>query len=235
MDMYCTIEEVEFARGLSNKDFMQGGKVMSTEEYHNFMTQAIQWCSQAMNRYCNVKTFELHDVVEYHNGRYNGYDEPENQYETDYFLKQFPVYSIGNVWVDRVQSNAPANFVLQPMRTDTQSGNYIANIDNELGYIHFVSHYPSKGFNNVKVEYVAGYPRDSEQYQELKLICVRLMINFQLIKKKSQEIAVVRNTNVSDYSPFYSIGMSEELFSPHIKSELDRYKMLRFTNLGGFS
>ena len=235
MDKYCTIEDVELAGGLSNKDFMQGGHVMSQEEYVAFMDKSIQWCSQVINRYCNVKTFNLHNVTEYHNGRYNGFDEPEYQYDTDYFLKEFPCHSIGNVWVDRVQSNAPATFVLQPMRTDTTAGNYIAYIENELGCIHFVSHYPPVGHHNIKIEYVAGYPDDSQQLQEIRFICTRIMQNYQLFKKKVQEVATVRNTNIADYSPFYSIGISEELLTPQIRTELDRYRMLRFTNLGGFS
>lgn len=235
-DLYCTIQEVEQMGGLGKDDFMQGDHVMSSYEYEAFMNSAILWCGQIMHRYCNVDSFFLREVVEYHNGRVEqGEDDDITEYDKTYYTRMYPCSEIKAVYVDTADSTSPSSFERRVERSESQAGTYISSIEFELGSVYFTSHIPSKGYKNVKIVYDAGFAENSIQFKELKLICIRLVRNLQLLKKKEQEASTIRSANIRDYAQMFDMYSASEILTGTIATELDRYRVKRTPNVGGFS
>lgn len=235
-DRYCTIKEVEDMGGLGNDDFMTGNRVMSSSEYEAFMNSAIEWCGQIIHRYCNVETFFQRQITEYHNGRVEDGEEKEtSDFDRTYYTRVFPCTEISEVYVDENDVSSASNFVRRVERNESQAGTYIASVDLEMGTVYFTEHVPSKGYRNVKFVYTAGYDENSTQFRELKLICIRLVRNLQLLKKKEQEASTIRNSNVRDFAQMFDMYSASEILTGTIATELERYRIKRIPNLGGYS
>lgn len=235
-DRYCTIEEVEQMGGLGNDDFMQGDHMMSSSEYESFMDSSILWCGQIMHRYCNVETFFEKSVTEYHNGRVEtGSDEEATDYEKTFYTRVFPCTEINAVYVDTADVTSASKFELREERSEGNAGTYIPMIEFEMGSVYFTSHIPSKGYKNVKLIYTSGYSENSIQFKELKLICIRLVRNLQLLKKKEQEASTIRNSNIRDYAQMFDMYSASEILTGTIATELERYRVKRIPCVGGFS
>lgn len=231
--VFCTIEEVERQGGLGQIDFMQGDYAMSPEEYSSFMNNGILYCTQIIHRYCNVDSFFSHEVVEYHDGKYD--EDNTSDYTRIFYAREFPCAEILKLEVDESDSTSASSFTEYEPRSEHSGGQYIPMIEYELGSVYITRNVPSKGYKNVRLTYLAGYPEHSRPYQELKLICIRLVRNLQLLKKKEQEASTIRNTGIRDYSQMFDLYSAGEILTETIATELERYRVKRIPNIGGFS
>ena len=235
---YVTQDEVEAFTGFNFADFRNEGRAMTSAEFDEFIESCIDYVGQLIHRYCNVLTFELHDVIEYHNGRGGSDDERAcAQYlEADrcFYLRDNPVASITKVEVDLNPVHAPPNWEEVNERSDTAAGDYLFINENEHAYIRFHNKVPRQGIRNVRISYSAGYAPDSAQYNELKLVALRMVTNLLLLKKKYQESTTIRNANVKDYAQMFDIFQESDILTTTVAAQLERYRRITIPTSAGY-
>jgi len=73
-----------------------------------------------------------------------------------------------------------------------------------------------------------GIRQVRQNFNEIKLCCLRMASNILSNKKKIQEALTVRGTDVRDYAPMFDTN--DELLTDEIKRDLAKYRRYR---LGG--
>lgn len=227
---YVTQEEVVAFTGFAFSDFRNEGRVMTLTEFTAFLDSCINYVGQLIHRYCNVQTFEPHDVVEYHNGRGATDDEracfQHTEDDRSFYLRDNPVIKITKVESDTHPITEVPNWVELFERSDVSPGDYLFINDAELAYIRFHNQIPRKGIRNVRITYQAGYATDSEQFAELKLVALRMTTNLLLLKKKYQESTTIRNANVKDYAQMFDIFNESDILTTSVATQLERYRRI---------
>jgi hypothetical protein len=180
----------------------------------------------------------VHLATEYHDGRgCTGDWSNDDQYlEQDrrFYLQQQPLYASRynqfrtvKVWVDSNSESGTPHFV--PYFRRCASNAYSWEIRNkfDLAFIRFHSEIPSAGRENIKIQYWAGYPTESQEVQDLKMIALKAITeNLLMLKKKIQESTTIRASGVRDFAPMFEMrGMDTSILSDNVKKELDRYKI----------
>ena len=95
-----------------------------------------------------------------------------------------------------------------------------------FSYIYFEQNVPSKGNNNVKVVYVAGFDSDSEEIDAIRMIAQQISDNFLAKKKALQEASAARMIGTKESADMFKVQASD-VFTPDIRMQLDNFKRTR--------
>jgi len=198
---YTTQTEVEAYTSFGYTDFKQAGRAMTQQEWAAYLTQVINGVDQAINRFCGVQSFEEHEVTEYHDGRGMTGDRGRSYKESDRTILpiQQPVIEITEVAEDIGQKPGLPNWQVRHLRSELDTGDYeIMGVAGHFQYIRFFQKVPRKGNANVRILYTAGYPDNSPELDDIRLIALEMVANHLFSKKKDQESIAARMTPTRD-------------------------------------
>ena len=239
MGDYITVQDVINFCGFGVESFKTNGVVMTTPQFELFCNNAIDHIEQMLHKYCNVKSYALHTVVEYHDGRdesdtdssYDIYTEED----LEYALYQKPLSSVTTVEVDSADLTSVPAWSTMTERSASAAGDYTVITTNEYSVVRFHNNFPKARSQNVRITYVAGYSPSSAEYGDLKTAALRMMTNFLMLKRKVQESITIRDANVRDYSQIFDIYNESEILTDTIASQLERYRVRTVPTLYGYS
>jgi len=238
---YVTKAEVESLTSFANTDFKVAGVTMTEAQWTDLITSFIPVIDQAINRYCNVTSFDSStSIVEYHSGRGASDDEgimysgggltllgPNvGTYLTSdrtFYLREL-MYSMTSVEEDISSKTSVPNWTTRVVRTALVPGDYEVITQNELTKVIFNQNIPLWGENNVRITYNCGYGAATPQYLEIKLQALRMMSNLLLHKKKIQEAVNIRAQGVRDYSQMFDIMNESAIMTENITLILNKYR-----------
>lgn len=227
---YCSQTDILAYTGFTRTDFLLNGSEMTQAEWSDFLDLIIDDASQIVNRYCNVIDFNSHTVTEYHNG--SGATGDEDIYlDSDkvFTLRELPVISVTSVSRNISAATEIPSWSALTCVSGSSSGDYLLQTRYELTQIRIVSgNVPVHGYNNVKIEYVAGYASTSNEYLDIRLATIRIAQNLLLQKKKIQEATTIRASGIRDYSQMFSLFNETYVLTDEIKSVLDRYRRKQY-------
>lgn len=225
--------------GFSHTEFKVDGRAMTSTEFDDLIEFCDNYAAQLIHRYCNVPTFELHSVTEYHNGRGASDDERAHLQPTEsdrvYLLRENPVFQLTKVETDLNPVSSPPHWVEMRERTDSDPGDFVFVNDTEFAYIRFHNNIPVKGIRNVRIKYTSGYPYDSPQFKELKLIAIRIVTNLLLLKKKYQESSTIRAANVKDFALMFDVFLESDILTVPLAAQLERYRRITIPSSLGYT
>ena len=235
---YITRAEVENFTGFGYRDFKCDGRAMTSSEFEDLIRDSDLYVTQMIHRYCNVTSFELHDVAEYHDGRGGSNDERAHyqHIEADrrFYLRDNPVQSLTKVEVDLNPPYSVPNWVGVRERSDESAGDFIFVNEHEHAYIRFHNRVPWKGYRNVRISYVAGYAPESEKYQGIKMIALRMVTNLLLLKKKYQEATTIRAANVKDFAQMFDTFQESDILTIPVAAQLELYRRITVPTSAGY-
>lgn len=223
---YCNVNELSTYTGFSPSDFKVNGTVMTEAEWNNFLELIISNAYQKINRYCNVTSFETTTITEYHDGRGSTADfNTWSEFDKTFYLRESPIQSVTSVSVNNQSPSTKPVWTPLTEVTALADGDFIVNKNYDLGKIIIVSgKVPVKGYNNVKIVYVSGYPTTSNEYADIKMANILVAQNLLLQKKKVQEATTLRATGARDMSEMFALFNESYVLTNEIKNTLDRYK-----------
>lgn len=237
MVQYCTVEDVVNETGYSASDLSTFGCEMNQLQFENYIKQLIETSSSFVNRYCNVNTFEIHEVTdEYHTLQvpdinmtvgaypyYGGYPidfltYPSQQRMLRIYPRDYPVKTVTSVQINRARDNKMEDwFELQEVST-TQNGDWkLIDEGFDMKHILLTKYFPYVGTNNVKITYTAGFEPENDIWSIIKRGTILLVINFINYKKKNQEVVTVRAAGIRDYSTMFSTFTANQILTPEIQ------------------
>ena len=236
---YVTQSEIETFTGMANTDFKVGGVTMTPDQWTDFITVMIPNVEQIIHRYCNVTSFDsTTSIVELHSGKGASNDEygttgasiiygamgstylPSDR---TFNLREM-CYTLTSVEEDTNGKLQIPNWVTRAVRSVSVPGDYEVRVQNEVTSVVFNQNVPMYGENNIRITYKCGYGPNSAQYNEIKLMALRMMSNMLLLKKKVQEAVNIRAQGIRDYSQMFDIMNESAILTPNIKEVLDKYK-----------
>lgn len=239
---YVTRNDLEAFSGMSYTDFKIGGATMTESQWITFLGLTLPNIDQALNRYCNVTSFDpTTTIVEYHSGRganddeMGGFSPRYFTYGLDtqgttylmsdktFYLKEV-FYSLTSVEEDVSPKTTAPSWVTRTQRTTGVAGDFEVRTEDEVTTIVFHNNIPMYGEKNVKITYKCGYGTSTSQYSEIKLQALRMATNFLLLKKKVQEAVNIRAQGIRDYSQMFDIMNESSILTPNIKEVLDKYR-----------
>lgn len=223
---YFSESDIEQLTGFSTTDFKQDGVTMTSDQWTLFCATIVDWVTQMVNRYCNVVSFEPHEVTEYRNGLgATGDDDTYLDDDTTFYLRE---YGTGiTVYEDDNSKTGTEYFVARTARSTSATGDYSVATQNELTMIKFHDNYPVEGWHNVKITYWGGYESGSNELDEIKQICCDIAAEILRHKKKLQETTTLRATGVRDYAEMFKIDNEAVYLTPAIKERLHKYRKYR--------
>lgn len=224
-------EDIEQFTGFASSDFKQAGVSMTVAQWTAFASTVVDTCTQIMQRFCNVPSFESHSVIEYHNGRGatgDGYQYGCVYEERDrtFYLREYSTtvasvaenttYGAVPTWTDKVAQSA------------TLYGDYVWWSDNDITRVRFHDNVPIQGIRNVRITYTGGYPAGSSELYELKTIGLRLATNLLLYKKKVSESQTIRAMGTKDYAQMFEVQDERKILTQDIARDLCKYRRWDF-------
>ena len=225
---YFSQTDIEEYTGFNYTDAKNAGVTMNATQWATLCSNIVDYVTQTVNRWCNVESFESHEVTEYHDGKgAAGDDGTYLEWDITFFLREYAT-GVSTVYIDGNSKTATIDWATRWERSTATAGDYEVATRNELTTVKFHNNYPSEGTNNIKIVYYAGYPSGSSELNEIKLCCLRMASNILSNKKKIQEALTVRGTDVRDYAPMFDTN--DELLTDEIKRDLAKYRRYR---LGG--
>ena len=219
---YAKFEDVALMVGAQPQDFNYLGEEMTLPEYQQMVETMIEFAELQINRYCNVETFQLHEIEdELHSitnldrrGTLYGWTSPlagsiydlQDDYSENartILPREYPCYQVESVSVSFSAPSSPKVWKELQETTETQAGDY--NVVKRFNHTHITIGYnlPRFGINNCKISYQAGYPPDHAIFSQLKMATVMIVRNILNYKKASQEAYTIRGASVSDYSQMF--------------------------------
>jgi len=240
---YCTFEDVAMLVGASPVDFEYLGEPMTLPEFKTMVEGFIVFAEGIIHKYCNVTTFNLHNVEgELHTvgnleGRstLSGYSSPLvygisdmiNDFDDTnrrIMLREYPVSSVTNVNVSYTHPLGKKVWTHVDPITDEHGGQYEVVKRFLSTYILLGYNMPRYGVNNVKVDYIAGYPIGHEVFSQLKLAVAMVVKNILNYKKSSQEIYTIRGSSVQSYASMFA-GTDNSIFiSVEVRAIIDKWR-----------
>ena len=239
---YMTVVDVEQFTGMSHTDFKSAGAVMTRPEWLSFVESYITTIEQMIHRHCNVTSFDPTTVItEYHSGRganddeMGGYSPRYFTYGIDtqgttyltsdrtFYLREV-FYSLTSVKEDVNPKTSVPSWVSRTERSALVAGDFAVSTKNEVTTVIFHTNIPMYGENNVEIVYKCGYGTSTPQYREIKLCALRMMSNFLLLKKKTQEVTTIRAQGIRDFSQMFDMMNESAILTESIKLILDKYK-----------
>lgn len=223
---YFSQTDIEQYTGFASSDFKQAGSTMSATQWSSFCATLVDWVTQMVNRYCNVTSFEPHEVTEYHNGLgATGDSDTYLDDDTTFYLNE---YGTGlTVYEDNNAKTGTEYWVERDIRTSSATGDYAVATIHELTQIKFHDNYPKEGWNNIKITYWGGYASGSNELDDIRMICCDIAEEILKHKKKIQESTTIRQTGVRDYAEMFKPVYDTEFLSKPIKDRLHRYRRYR--------
>ena len=221
-------DEVEQFTGFSSSDFKDTGVTMNATQWTAFGTIIVKSAEQAMERFCNVDSFESHAVVEYHNGRgYSGDNGEYTEPDRTFFLREYAT-TVATVSENINYGSAAPDWATRWEQSPATFGDYVWWSDMQQVRIRFHQNVPYFGIRNVKIEYTGGYPAGSVELDELKTIGLRLATNLLLYKKKVGESQTIRAMGTRDYAPMFSLAEERAIMTEDIARDLCKYRRWDF-------
>ena len=231
--IYFDKESLEAFTGFATASFKDAGLTMTSSAWEQLVEEIDQGIAGWIHRWCGVPTFGSHYVSEYHNGRgQHGTEEIYAETDRVFFLREPPTGDPA-VYQDMAQEVATPNWVQSTPRSAATGGQYRYSTDNGLGIVRFHTNIPFEGYQNVRIDYWAGFPEGSDDLEYIRILAKRLASNLLLVKKKIQESQTIRNTGVRDYSQMFDLETDRKVFTPEIEMMLSRYRRYQFGG-GGF-
>jgi len=228
---YASVGDIYTYSGFEGVNFMADGYKMGDDEWREFLEDAILPSVDAfINRYCNVTTFELHEVVELKYGKGHTDDELHSVHLTprdedrQYLLKEHPVHEVTKVEIDINGMTSVPEWVELSERSDDTPGSYIVVSNFDYKYLYFIRDLPLRGHNMLRVTYTAGYPEGSQELDAIRLAATRVAINLLLYKKKVQEATTIRAFATRDYAQMFTIQNEAYFLTEEVKLILNRYR-----------
>lgn len=241
--MYCTFEDVADLIGASPEDFRFLNKQMNYDQFKDLINSYIQFATDEIDRYCNVKTFHEHEVTDelhsmvmmrnfpYATGYsapllYGIYDSQEDYTELsrEIFPREYPVKEITSVDVAFQPSTGGQVWKHLTERSPGVNGDYNVIQRFDHTHIQISRQVPRYGVNNCKISYVAGYPEGHQAWSQLKMACIMIVNNILNYKKASQEMYTIRGSSVQSYSPMFDNGVGGAFMTPDVMAILNRYR-----------
>ncbi len=227
MCAYFSQDDVEAYTGFSSSDFKWGGSAMSTASWATFCSFLVDTTTQLVNKWCNVTSFESHSVTEYHDGRGDaGDDDTYLDEDVTFYLREYAT-AVASVYEDANAKTGTINWTLRTERSTATAGDYEVATRNELVTVTFHDNYPVKGRENVKIIYTGGYASGSTELNELKWICLRIVKNILLEKKKIAESTTIRQAAVRDFSEMFKPVQEGQIMTDDIRRDLHKYRRYR--------
>lgn len=223
---YFSESDIEAYTGFGTSDFKQDAVTMTSAQWSAFCTTIVEYVTQLVNRYCNVVSFEPHQVTEYRNGMgASGDDDSYIDEDVTFYLGE---YATGiTVYEDDNAKTGTQYFVERTARSTSATGDYDVATRYELTMIKFHDNYPLEGWHNVKITYWGGYESGSNELDEIKLICLDIAAEILRHKKKLQESTTIRATGVRDYAEMFKIDNDPVFLTEGIKQRLHKYRKYR--------
>ena len=223
---YFSQTDIEQYTGFASTDFKQAGALMTSAQWADLTATIVLVVTQLVNRYCNVESFEPHQVTEYRNGLgATGDDDKYIDGDITFYLNE---YATGiTVYEDYNSKTGTEYFVARTARSTSATGDYDVATKFELTQIKFHDNYPREGWNNVKITYWGGYESGSTEMYELKQICSDIATEILKHKKKLQESTTIRATGVRDYAEMFKPENDLIYLTPGIQNRLHKYRKYR--------
>lgn len=229
--------------GSSPIDMSYLGKEIDINQYNDMVDSLIEFASSEIDRYCNVTTFQQHEVKnEYHTMRvfdrvpysygyaspllYSIFDTMEDYSELsrEIMPREYPLQSVTELKVAYNLPNTAQSWTTLTERTPSQNGDF--NVVKEFNSTKIIMdrRYPTYGVNNICLSYIAGYPSGHAIFTQLRMACVMMVINALNYKKKMQEVYTIRGSSVQDYSPMFDFETGGMFLSRDVCVILDRWR-----------
>ncbi len=223
---YFSQTDIEQYTGFASSDFKQAGTTMTAIQWADLTATLVEWVTQLVNRYCNVTSFEPHQVTEYRNGLgATGDDDTYLDDDTTFFLGE---YATGiTVYEDYNSKTGTEYFVERTARSTSATGDYDVATRYELTMIKFHDNFPKEGWRNLKFTYWGGYESGSVEMDEIKMICCDIASEILKHKKKLQESTTIRATGVRDYAEMFKTDNDAVFLTEAIKMRLHKYRKYR--------
>jgi hypothetical protein len=231
MCAYFSESDIEQYTGFGAADFKQNGVTMTATQWSTFCATIVDFVTQLVNRYCNVVSFEPHEVTEYRNGM-------GAQGDGDTYIEEDITFYLGEqatgirFYEDYNTKTGTEYFVERTCRSTSATGDYDVATRYGLTMIRFHDNYPKEGWHNVKITYWGGYETGSKELDEIKHICLDIATEILRHKKKLQESTTIRATGVRDYAEMFKIDNDAMFLTDGIKQRLHKYRKYR---MGGAS
>lgn len=228
---YLTQTSIEEFSGYGYQDFKIAGAAMTATQWATFCTHIVDWTTQLINRWCSVTSFEVHSVVEYHDGKgYSGDGSYEYvEWDKSYYLRE-PATGVISVEEDINPKTALPAWTTRYERSAATIGDYEVATRGELTKVRFHNNMPSQEQNNLRITYYAGYAAGSVQLNEIQFIANRIAANILTYKKKIQEAQTIRNMGTRDYAQMFEIPDERKIMTEDIRRDLHKYRRYQ---LGG--
>lgn len=247
--MYCTVEDVILISGYSPMDFRYMDEPMTICQFNDMVTSIIEDITVQINRYCNVETFEEHEIVnEYHT--LMGYDAADyrmgfyspartgTQFFTESyadvvrttFPREQPVIKISKVEVNRNinYTSAPVWETVYEYGTEHDGvlGNdYMVINKLECCSIYFLRNFPQFFKDNVRISYTAGYPKGHDIWNALRSACRIAVMNVLNYKQRQQQVMTLRGSGVVDYATLFEPKNDYSYLTQEVKDIIDKYRV----------
>ncbi len=228
---YASVEDIYNYSGFEGSNFIAEGDRMGDDEWKDFLEDIIlPTVDSFINRYCNVTSFNLHEVTELRRGKGHTDDELHSVHMTPreedriYLLREHPVHEVSLVKIDKGGVTGTPIWEVLEERSDSTPGSYIVVSNLDYKYLYFTRDLPLYGMNLLSITYTAGYPDGSQELDAIRIAAIRMALNMLLYKKKVQEATTIRAFATRDYSQMFAVHQEAYFLTEDVKIVLNRYR-----------
>jgi len=232
---YVTVNGILNYGGFEGIDFKSDGDEMGDDQFQDYLENfVIPAVDGFINRYCNVKSFELISeddaIVELRRGRgatddeYSSVHLINREEDRKYLFREYPVASVLKVEIDEAGITGIPSWTELTERSDDDAGSYVVVEQFGLKFLYFTRNLPLEGYNTLRLTYTTGYAEGSDELSAIRLAATRLAVNILIHKKKIQEATTIRAYGVKDYAQLFDAFMESRLLTEEVKHILDRFR-----------